>query len=161
MQIVLIEKRLYFLLTGVATALFLVALGPGLTGGYEGTNSLQHRIFHLLCHQDPVRSYTFNEQPMAVCARCFGMYTGFLIFTLAMGVMIRLLHRVPVRIVLQLLLVTIVINVVDVTGNFFNLWANSLASRSISGFLMGSAVAIFLTDQFFRITEQKEHNHGK
>jgi uncharacterized membrane protein len=35
-----------------------------------------HALFHPLCHQQPARSFWMAGAPMAVCARCLGIYIG-------------------------------------------------------------------------------------
>lgn len=36
------------------------------------------KLFKYLCHQIPDRSYFFSGEPLYVCSRCLGIYTGFL-----------------------------------------------------------------------------------
>ncbi len=36
-------------------------------------------FFAPICHQSPIRSFHIGGHPMAVCARCFGIYGGFLL----------------------------------------------------------------------------------
>ena len=38
-----------------------------------------YSIYKLVCHQMPSRSFFIFGHQMAVCARCFGIYTGFLV----------------------------------------------------------------------------------
>lgn len=38
-----------------------------------------YHAFDLFCHQQPERSWQIDGYPLAVCARCFGVYTGVLI----------------------------------------------------------------------------------
>jgi len=37
------------------------------------------KIFSYLCHQFPERCYFFCGEPLYVCARCLGLYAGFLV----------------------------------------------------------------------------------
>lgn len=53
------------------------------------------------------------------------------------------------QLLLQLLVLSIVMNGVDVLGNMFSLWTNSLVSRSLLGLATGAFTALYLTDQFF------------
>lgn len=143
------ERKLYYLLLMASVSLFLIALGPGLFGSDQTINSWQHEVFHVLCHQDPSRSFEFNGATMAVCARCFGIYSGFAIFVALMRFTRQTISLFPKKWLLQLLILLIVINSIDVLGNLFNLWTNSLASRVVTGFLMGASAAVYLTDQFY------------
>src|ERR1043165_9302763 len=45
--------------------------------GHEALALLAYRVFAALCHQIPERSFYLAGQPLAVCARCFGIYAGF------------------------------------------------------------------------------------
>lgn len=38
-----------------------------------------YQFFHLICHQLPERSIQLAGNPIAVCARCSGIYSGFLL----------------------------------------------------------------------------------
>ncbi len=38
-----------------------------------------YQAFDLLCHQEPARSWHLEGYPLAVCARCFGVYAGLLL----------------------------------------------------------------------------------
>jgi uncharacterized membrane protein len=42
-----------------------------------------YRAFSLVCHQIPERSFFIAGHPFAVCARCFGLYAGFTLATIA------------------------------------------------------------------------------
>jgi uncharacterized membrane protein len=41
-----------------------------------------YEAFEPFCHQQPGRSWHLQGYPMAVCARCVGLYTGLLLATL-------------------------------------------------------------------------------
>lgn len=150
-KITLKEPLLYTLLTGAALLLVLLAAGPGITGnGVEGAYQyFQHRVFDLLCHQDQSRSWQFNGHYMAVCSRCFGVYTGFLMFSALMVVTIRPLRIISQHLLMKVLVLTVILNGLDVAGNLFGFWTNTLVTRSILGFASGSVAALFLTDEFF------------
>jgi len=49
--------------------------------------------FSPLCHQEPARSFQVDGHPMAVCARCTGIYLGFLLGLIT--VMLFRIHRPP------------------------------------------------------------------
>ncbi|MFQ5701294.1 MAG: DUF2085 domain-containing protein [Acidobacteriota bacterium] len=61
-----------------------IAAPPALhAGGYHTGAALLRLSFHPICHQIPARSFSFGDHPLAVCARCTGIYGGFLIGCLA------------------------------------------------------------------------------
>ncbi len=41
------------------------------------------RLYSLVCHQDPTKSFYIFGNKLEVCARCSGIYSGALIFSLA------------------------------------------------------------------------------
>ncbi len=41
------------------------------------------KIYSLVCHQDRVKSFFITGQKLEVCARCTGIYTGALLFSVA------------------------------------------------------------------------------
>jgi uncharacterized membrane protein len=47
-------------------------------------------FFSPICHQIPERSFFINGHPLAVCARCTGIYAGFFL-----GLLIYPFHKIP------------------------------------------------------------------
>jgi uncharacterized membrane protein len=136
--------------------LFLAALGPGLFSGTAPVvNSWQFAIFDVLCHQDPARSFTLSGTQMAVCARCFGIYSA-----LVAGWILLPLYAVVKKssrnnIEKGWLIAAILLNLTDVMGNYFGLWTNTLSSRLILGALFGLPLAFILTDEFFTLNNSE------
>jgi uncharacterized membrane protein len=60
----------FILLAAAAAWTMLVAAAP--VFGW----SLVYAAAHRVCHQLPARSFHLADAPMAVCARCFGLYLG-------------------------------------------------------------------------------------
>ena len=77
-----IERRLaliYFLtLTGSLIWLAAIMLAPWLRSRSSGLSPFLYACFAPICHQIPSRSFELFGFPMAVCARCLGIYAGFL-----------------------------------------------------------------------------------
>ena len=42
-------------------------------------DELAEWVFGFLCHQDPTRSFAPSETALAICARCTGVYVGFVL----------------------------------------------------------------------------------
>jgi uncharacterized membrane protein len=83
-------------LFALVSAMLLVAFGPGLWAPSDLADwftSWQKQLFAPVCHQAPGRSLWLNGAPMAVCERCFGLYSG-----LWLGVLAGFLLNVPVRV---------------------------------------------------------------
>jgi len=68
------------------SALALIILGASLSATFaiaHGAPQFLRLPFKLMCHGIPHRCLTIFGTPMPICARCFGIYSGFL-----MGLMI-------------------------------------------------------------------------
>ena len=100
-----------------------------------------HAAYGKVCHQMPERSLWIQGHPMAVCARCFGIYLGYLagllVYPLAYN---RLDMGLPRRRWLILALLPISI---DFLGGYLGLFENTLASRTATGLIAGIACAIY------------------
>lgn len=142
------QKLLYGLAVVLSSVLVLIALGGGLFGQSEPWFlQLQHKLFADLCHQEPARSFWLNGQPMAVCSRCFGIYSGFFVGLITILFLEKKLKQLNTK---KILLVTLILNIVDVAGNLLGFWQNTLISRSIAGFLLGTTAALVLGQAFIK-----------
>lgn len=103
---------------------------PGdVTAGYL------YRVFSKICHQYSSRSFFIENHPLPVCARCTGIYAGFLIGTIAFlmtGRGPRISHRL-------FWLVASLPMLLDVAGSLAGLWEGSLAIRAMTGLVFGAA----------------------
>lgn len=144
------NRRLYFLVFTGIIFLFITALGPGLFGERSiPFLSWQFDVFHLLCHQDPERSFYIGGSQMAVCSRCIGIYTGFLAGVILMPILV-LIKKVNFRYYFRFLIGTIILNFIDVLGNLFLVWTNTNESRLFLGALFGLSSALILSNEFFK-----------
>lgn len=110
--------------------------------GYGALALVVYRTFGYLCHQIPQRSFYIEEQPLAVCARCTGLYFGF-----AAGVIVYpfvcSVRRAnpPTRV---WLLVAAAPTVIDFALGFFGIWENTHLSRSLTGALLGAVGPFYI-----------------
>ena len=74
---------LLFTLTAVTVWLGLILLAPYLRSRGSPWAAWLYGVFAPTCHQIESRCFTLFGFPMAVCARCLGIYLGFLLGTLA------------------------------------------------------------------------------
>lgn len=154
------QKWLYFALLVSSSALFFIALGPGLISkGIAENHSWHYQFFHLICHQNPLRSYSLHGQQMAVCSRCMGIYSSFAIIVCLMPILSRFFNVISSAI-LKLILVAIELNFLDVLGNSLGVWSNTLESRLLLGTLFGGFLAFFLMNEFFKQKNKMEKNYG-
>ena len=122
---------------------FLIIAAPLALGG--GHPSIAYNIylpFSYLCHQLPSRSFYIAEHPFAVCSRCTGIYTGFLL-----GVILYPLFKsfrsteTPPRKWLFLAALPLAI---DFCLEFFGVWRNTHSSRFFTGALLGMVVVFYV-----------------
>ena len=81
-----------------------------------------------LCHGDPGRAFAPSGEPMALCARCLGMYLGCVAGVIAGAVRGRIARVVVALSVAQLPLL-------GVLG-----WPDVAAGRAVSGYAFGVAI---------------------
>jgi len=144
------NRPLYILLFIGSLLLFIIALGPGLFGDISISYiSWQFKVFHLLCHQDSARSFFINGSQMATCARCIGIYGALFIGVISMPFW-GLIKTLKFRYYFRFLIGTIILNLIDVFGNLFEIWTNTNVSRLLLGSMFGLSVALLLTSEFFK-----------
>lgn len=156
------QPLLYFCVLVMIVFVFLMALGGGLFRQPDFWQSQwQHQAFANLCHQIPARSFWIAGQPMAVCSRCLGIYSGFLIgwFLLPLWSRVNMNKTLAYK---KIFVLVIGINIIDILGNLMGFWQNTLISRFLVGWPAGLASALFFSGSFFkRETKQKELYYGR
>ncbi len=100
-------------------------------------------LFQAVCHQNLERALWIAGAPMAVCARCFGVYAGALAALLA---------SLPTR--RRALLAALLLLVADVASEWLGARPAWAAGRVATGFLAGAAAAPFLTQSMAEALEQ-------
>ena len=73
------SRRYYLLLSGALLWILLIVAAPWATL----TDPLAGKYFYLffsgICHQESDRCFHYQGLPLAVCARCLGLYLGFVL----------------------------------------------------------------------------------
>jgi uncharacterized membrane protein len=132
-------------LTAVLTLLFvsLIVVAPlALANGDNSAAFLLYEMFRRVCHQIPERGFYLEGHPLAVCARCTGIYFGF-----AAGVLlyplVRSLRRgdAPAR---RWLLIALAPALLDFALGVFHVWENTHLSRALTGALLGAVAAFYV-----------------
>ncbi len=140
------NKALY---SGVfISILFMVlfSLGGGFWGAESTIGHWTGDLFRGICHQNPMRSFHMNGVQMAVNTRCFGVFTGLLAGWIAIPVCIRLkLKKNPF---LWYLLLAVIVQIIDFSGNLLQFWENSNQSRFILGWFLGLFATLSIYDLF-------------
>lgn len=149
------NKLLYRGILPALIFLFIAALGPGLFSvSAPVVNNWQFAVFDVLCHQDPARSFTVSGIQMAVCARCLSIYGALLMGWILLPVY-AYLKKGKSKIEKGWLIAAILLNLADVSGNYFGLWTNTLISRFILGALFGLPLAFILVHEFFTLNNSE------
>ena len=134
---------------GAATAFGLLALGlavsaPALRAqGSPLLSQVVYKLFSGACHQIPERSFYLWGFPLAVCARCAGLYAGAAAGLLAYPLVRRPLARTdaPPR---AWLLLAALPTAVDLLLGLTGLWENTHLSRFLTALLAGAAAAFYV-----------------
>jgi uncharacterized membrane protein len=92
--------------------------------------------FALVCHQRAERCFWVVGAPVAVCARCLGIYVG---------AVVGLLIRMPRRVSLRLFMGAATLNVLDVGTEFLGLHGNWMVVRFGLGVGVGAAAALLIS----------------
>lgn len=148
------NRTLFFAVLASGGLLVIAALGPGLFGSSSTFHAWQYQVFEVICHQDPARSYYLSGVQMAVCARCLGIYGLFFIGWLMLPVFAAFNYGSPQK-ENNWLIGAIILNLADVTGNYFEIWTNSMTSRLVLGGMLGLGVVILLAGEFFNINKSE------
>jgi uncharacterized membrane protein len=128
-------------LAGASAWLGTVFLAPWLRSRASPWAGLVYALFSPVCHQISSRSFFVLGHPLAVCARCLGIYAGFLVGT-ACYPALRGFRRVALPPVRTLVLMSLPI-AIDTLGNFFRLWDTPNAIRSVTGVLWGAILPFY------------------
>lgn len=120
----------------------LIVIAPAARSNAWYIDSPLYTFFSYICHQLPERSLYLGEHQLAVCSRCFGVYSGLLAGLLIYPFWRRIDNIEPLpRIWLFLSLVPIGI---DWSLTVFGIWENTHASRLLTGLILGIACATYI-----------------
>ena len=111
-----------------------------LAHGHPSFAHVIYQAFGPVYHQMTERSFRLEGYPHAVCARCFGLYGGF-VASIVVYPLMRGLNQtsVPGR---AWLIAAALPTTIDWALGYTGLWENTHLSRSITGALLGT-VAVF------------------
>ena len=94
------------------------------------------RGFSLTCHQHPDRCFWLFGAPVAVCARCLGIY---------LGASVGLLLYTSRQIALRLFIGAAALNALDAATELAGVHGNWLDVRFVLGLLLGAAGALLIS----------------
>ncbi|HYX70804.1 MAG TPA: DUF2085 domain-containing protein [Terriglobales bacterium] len=113
-------------------SLALAAVAAPLLGGHPLAAWTIREFFSRVCHQEAERSFWLWGAPVAVCARCLGIYLG-----AAVGGWLRWQRRAAVR----FLTVAAAVNGLDVVTEMAGLHGNWMDARFMFGLALGIGMA--------------------
>ena len=119
----------------LALAAAAVAVPWLLTHGFPAIAIATRGAFALVCHQRPERCFWIAGFPVAVCARCLGIYLG-----AAVGLLIRTSRHAAMK----LLIVASTLNLFDFLAEFSGLHGNWLYPRFFLGLALGLAATMVI-----------------
>jgi len=136
------EVFLYsFTLAGIVIWLGLIFLAPYLKSRFLESSIFLYALFSHLCHQIPSRSFFILNYPLAVCARCLGIYFGFFagagFFPLVRRFSKLALPKTRTFVFFSLPLA------LDFIGNLLRLWRSSNELRFCTGFIWGAVLPYY------------------
>lgn len=130
--------------------IFLIASAPVAKAyGFSSYANSIYKFFSYLCHQIDGRSFHVDEYPLAVCARCFGFYGGFLLGIIVYPFSRTLSDTNPLP---RFWLFAAMIPMgIDWALTFFGIWENTHYSRLATGLILGAACAFFIVPAIVEI----------
>lgn len=116
-----------------------------------------NQLSSLVCHQLPERTLLINGQLLPLCARCTGIYTGFIIGMIYQFVVLKKINLLPSRRILSILSATIIILFIDGLGETLRFWYLSNDARMLIGLLCGSSISLILFPLFNHFFTKQPH----
>ena len=89
------------------------------------------KFFSFVCHEIPERSFWVMGQPIAICIRCFGIYSGVVLGTLI---------QLPAKTSRQFLVIAALLNAMDVGAESLGLHGDLPLLRLSLGIVLGASV---------------------
>jgi len=139
------RRRLPVALVGAGLSAAAVAAPLLSNAGFSLAAVMLTLFFSPICHQDPTRSFWLLGAPIAVCARCLGIYLG-----AAAGAWL----RVPQRVLLPVVILAATVNALDVFTEAIGLHGNWLATRFFFGLVLGGSLGALVGDRAARYSER-------
>lgn len=122
-------------LTGILAWIAVIFLAPYLESQSSPLSGFIYTIFSPTCHQIPSRCFYAFGHPLAVCARCLGIYCGFLlgilIFPFIQGLGSPAMPKAKTFILLSIPIA------LDAAVNLFGIWTSPDWVRFLTGIVWG------------------------
>jgi uncharacterized membrane protein len=127
-------------------------------GGHETLAFVIYQGLGGVCHQISERAFWIAGHPLAVCARCFGIYAGFTLAALFYPLLAA--RRLPMRGTprREWLILALAPTTIDFTLGITGLWANTHLSRALTGAWLGAWLAFYVVPGVLEISRQRRLN---
>ena len=134
---------LTYLITTIAYSLWLggILLAPYLRSRSSPWSGLAYAVYSPICHQVAARSLLCFGHPLAVCARCTGIYLGFFL-GLGLYPLLRGWQRLSLPAGRVFFFISAPI-MLDTAANFLRLWQTSNGVRLATGFVWGTILPFY------------------
>lgn len=137
----------------ISFILLLVVIAPvAAANNYLEVAVTIYRSFSGICHQLPERSFFIAGRPLAVCARCTGIYGGFALLLLLYP-LIRPLSSTYLPPPRWLFLAGVPLTV-DFGLTFLGIWENTHTTRLLTGMLLGGATVFYVMPGIAELSER-------
>jgi uncharacterized membrane protein len=120
-------------------------------------------IASFVCHQVPERTMTIDGNLLPLCARCTGIYSGFLIGVVFQTIVRKKLNRLPSLWITTVSIVFILALITEALGETLGLWELPGQGRFLLGLFCGSALSVAsfpLCNYFLQREDKKESSIG-
>ena len=164
-KMIIVQKRQAVWVWGVTLTIILIWVAAIVSApifednGIKAVSQPIYLFFSRLCHQISARSFHIHEHQLAVCARCFGFYAGFLAGFIIYP-FFRALNNTDSFPRYWLFLAMIPMGI-DFSLTFFGIWENTHLSRLISGLILGIACAFFIIPALVEISYFVRQKYSK
>ncbi len=101
-----------------------------------------YSFFGYLCHQISIRSFHIDDEPFAVCARCFGIYFGLFLGAIIYPFIFPFRNTEPLPRIW--LFISLAPTTIDFALGFFGIWANTHFSRLVTALIFGVTCMFYI-----------------
>jgi len=115
-------------------------------GGYSNISYFIYNIFSSTCHQIDERSFHLFGSKLAVCSRCFAVYSGFLLSVFVYPLFYKLNNeKMPPS---WILLIVVAFLILDGGLDLLGIFKNTFFTRIITGSLAGIILPLYIIPGF-------------
>jgi uncharacterized membrane protein len=143
-------------LLGIILWIATIFLAPYLASESSPFAGFIYALFSPTCHQIPSRCFFVFGYPLAVCARCLGIYAGFLGGTLVYP-FLKGFHSPSLPRAKNFIFVSFPI-VLDTAANLVGIWKSSEWLRFLTGLLWGIILPFYFLAGFSEVFLRKRKN---